>query len=161
MKNTLIFLLLLLTIVGVTLLATRDTSRKATVNGIFAKEFEGIDYKWIYLRADSTGQTLDSCLIVDHRFTLGGEFDTEKLPCRIVIPASNFETSILLAARQEVELRIQPDPEYYSRMAEQALREALARLDSAGVSIPDSLWQAIQAQKAFESAEQTDAQAGN
>lgn len=73
MRNNLIFGLLLVGVAGTMALAVTDRTRTATVDDIFAEQIEGVDYRWVYLRDTSSEQTLDSCRLPDHRFTLAAE----------------------------------------------------------------------------------------
>lgn len=142
MKDAAIFALLLLTLAGSALLAATDRSRKASVQGTFAPEFTGINYKWAYLRADKNGEILDSCLILEHKFTLSGEVPDKDFPCRITFSKQKAEIPIRLAPRHTVNLTLSANTtSEMDLQIEEAIEDALARLDSAGLTIPtpDSL----------------------
>lgn len=138
MKDTTIFALLLLVIAASALLGTRNRSRKATIKGTFAAEIGGVNYQWTYLRRNADDAVLDSCLILDNRFTLSGEIPDADFPCRVVSPKLGMDTPLQLNPQQVIALNI--SAEDYREQMEEALEEAIARLDEHGVSLPDSVW---------------------
>lgn len=146
MKNSSIFILLLVVLVASGILAATDRSRMATVVGRFSDCLGGVDYKWVYLYDESDGsgevQALDSCLILDNGFTLRADVPCDSRDCRIVMPQIGYEAPVTLHPRRTLEANIAPEP--FERIAERELRAALARLDSTGVSLPDSVWCGMQ-----------------
>lgn len=143
MKDATIFALLLLVFALCAIIAVLDTSRMAVVNGTFAPEFSNVNWRWAYLRPASSDEILDSCLVTEHKFTLSSEVPDEKTPCRITFSKLSVEPSLRLSPGQTLELQIsagfQPN---HTEQHEEAIREAIARLDSAGLTLPDSLWEA-------------------
>lgn len=140
MKDTTIFALLLLVFTLSALLAARDTSRTAIVRGSFAPEFTNVNWKWAYLHPAGSDDILDSCLITEHRFTLSSDIPESDYPCRISFSRVPIEPSLHLSPRQTLELHISAGMR--QELAEQhaeAVREAIARLDSTGLTLPDSL----------------------
>ena len=61
------------------------------------------------------------------------------------MPKLGYEAQLELRPRRTVELTIDPEPLDLQR--EEAIREAIERLDSTGVSLPDSVWLALKEQK--------------
>lgn len=139
MKNTTIFALLLTVIAGCALFAVRDNSCKATVHVSFGPEFAGLDYKWAYLIDAATNDILDSCMVLNNRFSLSHDILTHELPCRIALPNFKFEEPLTLTPGKTIAMNIRPDMtlEELNRMT---IENAIARLDSLGLTIPDSLW---------------------
>ncbi len=142
MKNTAIFLLAVAGILTAALFAARGTSRTASVEGCFAPEIRGVDYKWAYLTLEEEDTVLDSCLILENRFTLSGEMPEKRTSCRIFFRGIPVEKTLCLHPRQTLRLNIAPDQtlKALTEQHEAAIREALERLDSRGMTIPDSLW---------------------
>lgn len=137
MKNFTIFLLILLAIVATYILALRDTSRTATVEGIFSDQLRVIGHPRAYLRNAADDSILDSCVISDNRFQLACDIARKELCCRITITGCDSASEIVLHPQQHVQLHIGPDP--LDEQWRQAVEEAIARLDSAGLTPPDSL----------------------
>lgn len=139
MKNTTIFALVLSGLAGTFLLALSGTSRTATVEGTFGPEIRRVDYHWAYLHDDAQGCIIDSCLIAGNRFTLTGKVARRQLPCRITFSGFSPEAEVVLHPQQTVRLNITARPDMSAPQYEEAIRNAIARLDSAGYTIPDSI----------------------
>lgn len=143
MKNSSIFATLLAVLAATALLATTDRTRTATVVGRFSDRLGGIDYKWAYLYDGTDDSTiLDSCQILGNRFSLKTGVRSDSCDYRIAMPQLDYEAWITLRPRHTLELNIDPEP--FERMLEEEIREAIERLDSTGVSLPDSIWLKIQ-----------------
>lgn len=141
MRNTAIFATLFLGILAVVWLQLERPTRRAVVEGRFTEEFR-VRSVYAYLVAeDGEGNELrlDSCLIRDNRFTLETCVRHRKLAARIRIARHDFERRLTLRPGREVALTIRPF-DWRTQYAE-AVEEAIARLDSAGLTLPDSLWQ--------------------
>ncbi len=138
MKNLTIFLLVLFTTVATGIFALRDTTRTATVEGIFSDRIRVIGHPRAYLRNAADDSILDSCVISDNRFRLACDIARKELHCRITITGCDSVSEIALRPRRHVRLRIKFDP--LEEQWRQAVEEAIARLDSAGLTIPDSLY---------------------
>lgn len=142
MKNSSIFATLLAVLVASGFLATSDRTRTATVTGRFSDRLGGMNYQWAYLyeATDSTA-VLDSCQILGNRFTLKTGVRGESRDYRIAMPGLDYDAWITLRPQHTLELNIDPEP--FERMLEEEIREAIERLDSTGVSLPDSVWYRI------------------
>lgn len=145
MKNTLIFVLLLAALAATVALAATDRTRTATVRGRFADCLGGVDYRWAYLCDAADDRVLDSCLILGNRFTLKADLSDDPHGCYLSMPKLAYEAWIELRPRRTVEVTIDPEP--FERQREEAIREAIERLDSTGVSLPDSVWFALKERK--------------
>ena len=137
MKNFTIFLLILLAIIGTGILALRDTTRTATVEGVFSDQLRVVGHPRAYLRNAADDSILDSCIISDNRFRLACDITHRELRCRITISCCDAASEVVLHPQQHVRLHIGPDP--LEEQWRQAVEEAIARLDSAGLTPPDSL----------------------
>jgi len=138
MRNCTIFLLVLLTIAASGILALHDTTRTATVEEIFSDQLRIVGYPRAYLRNAADDSVLDSCIISDNRFRLACDVALKELRCRITITGCDSASEIVLHPQQHVRLHIGPDP--LEEQWQQAVEEAIARLDSAGLTRPDSLY---------------------
>lgn len=137
MRNTALFCILFLGILaGVCQQLARPT-RTAVVKGRFTEEFRGIDGRYAYLMNEDN-RPLDSCLMLDNSFTLTTDVRAKQLPVRIRFARLDLEQPLTLRPGRRVALTVRP-PEL-QKQYEEAVREAIARLDSAGLTIPDSLW---------------------
>lgn len=137
MRNALIFAVLLAGMAASAVLAVRGTSRMATVEGSFAEDIRRIDYHRAYL-LDTQGRVLDSCLILNNRFTLVGRIEQREARCRIVFSGLDPTAELLLRPQQTVRFHITAEDPYAAQYA-QAVEQAIARLDSAGYIRPDTL----------------------
>ncbi len=138
MKNCTIFLLVLLAIAAAGIAALRDYTRTATVEGIFSDRLYIIGHPRAYLRNAADDSILDSCVISDNRFRLACDVAHKKLLCRITITGCDSTSEIVLHPQQHVRLHIGLDP--LEEQWQEAVEEAIARLDSAGLTPPDSLY---------------------
>ncbi len=138
MKNCTIFLLVLLAITTAGIAALRDYTRTATVEGIFSDQLYIIGHPRAYLRNATDDSILDSCVILDNRFRLACDVAHKKLLCRITLTGRDSVSEILLHPQQHVRLHIGLDP--LEEQWREAVKEAIARLDSAGLTPPDSLY---------------------
>ncbi len=138
MKNCTIFLLVLLAIAAAGIAALRDYTRTAIVEGIFSDRLYIIGHPRAYLRNAADDSILDSCVISDNRFRLACDVAHKKLLCRITITGCDSTSEIVLHPQQHVRLHIGLDP--LEEQWREAVEEAIARLDSAGLTPPDSLY---------------------
>lgn len=136
MRNTFIFLIVLAGIAATVVINIRDMSRTAVVEGQFAPEIRRVNYKWAYLRDSASRSILDSCLVLENRFTLTDEVRKAVVPYLITFSGLDIESGVHLRPQQTVRLTISPDtgPDPW----EEAILEAIARLDSAGLTITES-----------------------
>lgn len=137
MKNLAIFLLILLTIATTGILALHDTTRTATVEGIFSDQLRIMGHPRAYLRNATDDSILDSCIISDKHFRFAYDIAHKELRCRITISGCDSASEIVLHPQQHIQLHIGPDP--LEEQWREAVEEAIARLDSAGLTPPDSL----------------------
>lgn len=137
MRNALIFAILLLGLAASGALALRGTSRIATVEGSFDEHIRRIDYRYAYLH-DAKGRILDSCLILNNRFTLAGRIEAHEARCRITFSGLDPTAELLLHPQQTVRFHITAQDPFAAQYA-QAVEDAIARLDSAGYIRPDTL----------------------
>lgn len=137
MRNCAIFLLVLLAIAATGIAALRDNTRTATVEGIFSDRLYIIGRPRAYLRNAADDSILDSCVISDNRFRLTCDVAHKKLLCRVTITGCDSTSEIVLHPQQHVRLHIGPDP--LEEQWQEAVEAAIARLDSAGLTPPDSL----------------------
>ncbi len=138
MKNCAIFLLVLLAIAAAGIAALRDDTRTATVEGIFSDRLCIIGHPRAYLRNAADNSILDSCVISDNRFRLTCDIARKELLCRITLTGRDSVSEILLHPQQHVRLQIGLDP--LEDQWREAVEEAIARLDSAGLTPPDILY---------------------
>ncbi len=138
MRNCTIFLLVLFAMAATGILALHDTTRTATVEGIFSDQLCVIGHPRAYLRNAADDSILDSCVVSDNRFQLACDIAHKKLRCRITITGCDSASEIVLHPQQHVQLHIGPDP--LEEQWRQAVEEAIARLDSAGLTPPDTLY---------------------
>ncbi len=137
MRNTFLFCILLLGItVSVCLQLTRSP-RTAVIEGRFTEEFGGIDRRYAYLTTEDD-RLLDSCLILDNRFTLATDVPAKQLSVRIRFARLALEQPLTLHPGGRIAFTVRPFD--LRKQYEEAIREAIARLDSAGLTVPDSLW---------------------
>lgn len=138
MKNTSIFIVILLAIGTVAVLASKG-SNKGYIEGQFASNIYGIDYKWAYLHPDGGDEILDSCQITGNRFTLSCGVRKKEFPCKISYSGFKGISEVVLRPRQTIQLAIQVSPttlmdmieERIERMiAQQAHADSIARMDS-------------------------------
>lgn len=136
MRNTLI-LLVLIAIIGLIPWMVSRNKHTATVRGTFPDELTGVDYNWVYLHCDE--EVLDSCIIADNRFELTAEVNDQRRIATVMIPCCSLTQQVTIRPRHEIAIRVSLD-EYYRKKAEMTIIETMARLDSSGVSLPDSIW---------------------
>ncbi len=138
MRNCAIFLLVLLAIAATGIAALHDNTRTATVEGIFSDRLYIIGHPRAYLRNATDDSILDSCVISDNRFRLTCDIARKELLCRIIITGCDSTSEIVLHPQQHIRLHIGPDP--LEEQWREAVEAAIARLDSAGLTPPDSLY---------------------
>ncbi len=142
MRNTTLFAILVAGILAVVYLQLARPTRTVVLEGRFTEELEGIDGGYAYLvTEDATGgeRRLDSCLICGNRFTLTTDVQTRRLTARVRFARIDLERELQLEPGRDVSLTIRPLDLH--AQYEAAVREAIARLDSTGLTLPDSLWQ--------------------
>lgn len=136
MKNTAVFAILCLTIATVFYLQLEQPNRTATVEGCFSEEFRGVDYRYAYLSTvDEAGalRLLDSCLVRQNRFTLSTEVPRKGLNVRISFARLDFARELTLKPDRRFAVTIRPQ----AILWQEAIEEAIARLDSAGYLRPE------------------------
>lgn len=139
MRNTTLFSILLLGILAVAYLQLVRPTRTVVLEGRFSEELGEIDRQYAYLVTadDACERRLDSCLILGNRFTLTTDVQERRLAARVRFARLDIERKLTLEPGRDIELTIRPIDLH--AQYEEAIREAIARLDSAGLTIPDSL----------------------
>lgn len=139
MKNSLIFGLLVVMLICATIGATTNRSTSGTVEGLFEKNICRVNHQWAYLRDSVKNEILDSCLIINNKFTLTGQIPGNQYPCRITFSKLRIAPRLYLSRDRKTALTIASDTTRDFTPSPKPDSTMSARADSLHRQHPDSL----------------------
>lgn len=130
MRNTTIFILLLL-VLATAIIGAARRPRTATVAGAFDENIRKVDYRQAYLLPAVGDEILDSCLVIDRKFAFSEDIEGDSAIRRIRFSGLRIEPTVTLRPGRTVALNITVDP----------MREINGRIIPEETPVTDSLLQ--------------------